>query len=198
MTETCSTVESLKAATIKGPTILLYSGNYFNFEKPHESQWTIEDIAHGLAMTCRFAGQSRRYYSVAEHSVYVSRLVPPALAWDGLMHDAAEAFICDMAKPLKEMLLDYKRIEKRVEAAIAGRHGLIDPMPREIKIADIQMLRAEQLQIMRNNDDWHWTFDVPEPDVTIAALGPYEAKALFLARVEELRPSHQPKEGGHG
>lgn len=176
----------LKAQTIKGPTILLNSGNYFSYEHPSESWWTLDDIAHGLAMTCRFGGQARRYYSVAEHSVYVSRLVPPELAWDALMHDAAEAFICDMPKPLKELLPDYKVVEKRVETAIAARYGLIDPMPAEIKMADIQMLRAEQVQIMRNNDDWHWTFDVPEPDVHIACLPPEGAKALFLSRAAEL------------
>lgn len=177
----------MKAATIKGPTILLYSGNYFSYECPHDSAWTLEDIAHGLAMTCRFGGQARSYYSVAEHSVYVSQLVPPELAWDALMHDAAEAFICDMPKPLKEMLPDYKRIEKHVESAITERYGLINPMPREIKMADIQMLRAEQVQIMRNNDDWHWTFDVPQPDITIAGMLPEEAKAFFLARAFELK-----------
>lgn len=179
-------IAELKAQTVKGPTILLHSGNYFSYEFPHQSVWTIEDIAHGLAMTCRFGGQARRYYSVAEHSVYVSRLVPAELAWDALMHDAAEAFICDMPKPLKELLPDYKLVEKRVEAAIGERYGLIDPMPREIKIADIQMLRAEQVQIMRNNDDWHWTFDVPEPDISITCLPPEQAKAFFLARVDEL------------
>lgn len=179
-------VAALKAQTVKGPEILLNSGNYFNYQHPEHSQWTLDDIAHGLAMTCRFGGQARRYYSVAEHSVYVSRLVPAELAWDALMHDAAEAFICDMPKPLKELLPDYKAVEKRVESAIAGRYGLRDPMPAEIKIADIQMLRAEQLQVMGNNDDWVWTFDVPEPDVTIACLLPDEAKALFLARADEL------------
>lgn len=182
--------EELKAGTIKGPTILLHSGNYFSYEHPQESRWAFDDIAHGLAMTCRFGGQARRYYSVAEHSVYVSRLVPSELAWDALMHDAAEAFICDMPKPLKELLPDYKAVERRVEAAIAARYGLIDPMPREIKIADIQMLRAEQVQIMRNNEDWHWTFNVPEPDVQIACFPPEDAKALFLARAAELgRPA---------
>jgi uncharacterized protein len=179
-------IERLKAGTINGPTIALNSGNYFNYQIPHESIWTLDDIAHGLAMTCRFGGQARRYYSVAEHSVYVSRLVPAELAWDALMHDAAEAFICDMPKPLKELLPDYKALEKRVEAAIAERYGLRDPMPREIKIADIQMLRAEQLQVMGNNDRWHWTFDVPEPDVVIACLDPLAAKLLFLDRAAEL------------
>lgn len=179
--------EREKRIAVKGPTILLNSGAYFSFEHPELSNFTLDDVAHGLAMTCRFAGQCPRFYSVAEHSVHVSHLVPPALAWDALMHDAAEAFICDMAKPLKELLPDYKVIEKRVEAAIAARFGLATAMPPEIKMADVQMLRAEQAQLMRNNDDWHWTFDVPEPDVRIVGLLPDDAKRLFLDRAAALR-----------
>jgi uncharacterized protein len=181
-----SSIAELKAATVSGANILLNSGHYFDIQHPHKSVWTLDDIAHGLAMTCRFAGQARRYYSVAEHSVYVSLLVPPEHAWDALMHDAAEAFIGDIAKPLKELLPDYKMIEKLVDHAVSERHGLQYPMPDCVKLADIQMLRAEQLQVMGNDDDWKWTFDVPEPDIKIAALAPLPAKALFLARAAEL------------
>lgn len=181
--------EQEKRRSVRGPTILLHSGAYFSFEEPQLSNFTIDDIAHGLAMTCRFAGQCPRFYSVAEHSVYVSRLVPPQFAWDALMHDAAEAFVCDMPKPLKELLPEYKTIEHRVEVAIAERFGLRSPMPPEVKLADVQMLRAEQLQLMRNDDAWHWTFDVPEPDVTIAALPPDSAKTMFLDRVLEVARS---------
>jgi hypothetical protein len=178
--------EREKQRSVRGPTILLHSGAYFSFEEPELSDFTLEDIAHGLAMTCRFAGQCPRFYSVAEHSVHVSRLVASKLAWDALMHDAAEAFICDMPKPLKELLPEYKLIEKRVERAIAARFGLRIPMPPEIKLADVQMLRAEQVQLMRNDDAWHWTFDVPEPDVTVSALPPDQAKAMFLDRAVQI------------
>jgi hypothetical protein len=178
--------EREKRRSVSGPTILLNSGAYFSFEEPELSDFTLEDIAHGLAMTCRFAGQCPRFYSVAEHSVHVSRLVDPKFAWDALMHDAAEAFVCDMPKPLKELLPEYQVIEKRVERAIAARFGLRTPMPPEIKLADVQMLRAEQLQLMRNNDEWHWTFDVPEPDVTVRAVPPDVAKTMFLDRAVQI------------
>ena len=187
-------LDAMKADTIKGPTILLQSGRYFSYERPDLCEMSLEDIARGLANTCRFAGQSPRFYSVAEHSVYVSQIVPDAMAWDGLMHDAAEAFICDMPKPLKVMLPDYKEVEKRVEKAVASAFGLNDPMPPEIKYADVQMLRAEQMQVMRNNDAWEWTFNYPCPEVTIACLSPDAAFDLFMTRAAALR-AHGDEEG---
>ena len=175
-----------KAATVSGPTILLSSGQYFNFERPDECEFDIEDIACGLANTCRFGGQCPEFYSVAEHSVYVSMLVPEELRWFGLMHDAAEAFIGDMPKPLKEMLPDYKAVEARVEAAVADRFGLPHKMPPEIKRADIIMLRTEQQQLMRNHDTWHWTFGFEPAELTIQRLSPADAKVFFLNAVRTI------------
>lgn len=172
---------------ITGPTIALYSGNYFDFEDPFRTPPTIEDIAHGLSMTCRYGGQCPSFYSVAEHSVLASYIVEPRFAYDALMHDAAEAFTGDMVKPLKEMLPDFKEVEDRVERAISFFFGVSNPLPQKVKTADVQMLVLEKDQLMHNTDDWVWTAGIEKPHIALQFWTPFEAKRQFLARFNELR-----------
>jgi hypothetical protein len=172
---------------IVGPTILLQGGTYFDFLDPQGSVFSIEDIAHGLSLTCRFAGQCREFYSVAEHSIYVSQIVPPEHAFDALMHDAAEAFLGDVSRPLKSLLPDYKAIEKRVERAVAAAYGVTNPLPQAIKDADMRMLLTEQRQLMPNRDRWPCTDGHLEAPFQIACLPPARAKAWFLDVYAALR-----------
>lgn len=177
---------------IVGPTILLRSGEYFDFESPEASNITIIDIATGLSHICRFTGQCHSFYSVAEHSVLCSHLVPPGDAFAALMHDAAEAVMGDVSRPLKSLLPDYKRIEKRVEAAILAKWGLSAVMPPSVKIADRQMLGVEQRQCMMNHDEWPVTVSVPTGEPEIRFLAPEHAFAEFISRYNELRPANDP------
>lgn len=170
---------------IKGPTIALRSGSYFNFEDPAGSEFTISDIAHGLAHICRFTGHCIAFYSVAEHSVWCSRIAPKGYELAALMHDAAEAFIGDVAKPLKQLLPDYARIEQRVEAAVFDRFGLPRDMPEPVKIIDKQMLRTEQEQAMRNRDSWYWA-DTRSAPVRLEFWSPGRASFEFTKRYREL------------
>jgi hypothetical protein len=172
---------------IEGPTILLSSGVYFNYETPASSDFSIYDIAKGLSNTCRFGGQCQRFYSVAEHSVLMSRCVAHSLAFEALMHDAAEAFICDIPKPLKMMLPDYRRIEARVEQAVSVRFGYPSAMTSSVKEMDIRMLAAEQLQVMGNSYQWHHTHGLSPAPVTIEFWEPERAAREFLERFRELR-----------
>lgn len=169
-----------------GPTIMLMSGAVFDILAPHGSPFTIEDIAHGLAHTCRYAGQCRRFYSVAEHCLHVSDVATEhSLA--ALMHDASEAFIGDVTRPLKQLLPEYKRIEANVESAIFERFGIPYPMPKSIKDADLRVLAAEQRQIMPEGTDcWAEEAGVIPADMKVVYLTPEAAKSRFLERFRQL------------
>ncbi|MDP3133715.1 MAG: phosphohydrolase, partial [Burkholderiaceae bacterium] len=91
--------------------ISTFKGNRFYPAEPRIDGIDIEDIAHGLAYQCRFNGQTSAFYSVAQHSLMVADLVPPALRRAALLHDAAEAYLGDMVKPLKALVPDFGHIE---------------------------------------------------------------------------------------
>lgn len=180
-TETSPTVRR-----IVGPTIALQGGEYFDFLDPASSRFTIDDIAHALSHICRFTGHCDVFYSVAQHSVHVSRIVPPQHAMGGLLHDAAEAFVGDVSKPLKDLLPDYRIIETRVEQAVLERFGLSLPLPPEIKEADIVMLATEQTQLMRSRDAWSHTHGRQPLDMRLPYMPPKVARQAFLERFYEL------------
>ncbi len=169
------------------PTILTCSGNLFNFAYPEASVFTIKDIAHALSHICRFTGHTNRFYSVAQHSVAVSYLVPPALALQGLLHDAAEAFIGDVAKPLKQLLPDYAVIEQRVEAEVFSRFGLDADLSPEVKAADYLQLRIEMRDLMAALRGY-----MPPGSIDLAGyavinpLSVNDARHLFLRRFKQL------------
>jgi hypothetical protein len=180
-----------------GPTIMLRSGAWLDFCAPAKSEFTIDDIAHGLSNICRYSGQCSRFYSVAEHSILVSDTAT-GFEFEALLHDAAEAFLGDITRPLKQMLPDYKRIEAEVERAILDRFGVNGPLPPQVKQADLRVLAAEQKQIMpEGTDGWVRGQRVVPAPVVVRHLNPDDAKKCFLARFEELRAAYakrKPKE----
>ena len=172
-----------------GPTIMLHSGAWFDFCAPESNDFTIEDIAHGLANICRYSGQCRSFYSVAEHSILVSETAV-GFEFEALLHDAAEAFLGDITRPLKQMLPEYKRIEADVERAILDRFG-VGSLPPQVKKADLRVLAAEQKQIMpEGTDGWVRGQKVDPAPIVVRNLPPQEAKRVFLERFEALRPAY--------
>ena len=131
--------------------IMLASGTLFDLANPEGSEIHLYDIAYGLGRVCRFAGHTGRYYSVAEHCCHVGRLVPVALGRAALLHDAAEAIIGDVTRPLKRMLPEYRAIEARLEAAIYARFRIDLPAgeaKEAIKRADNAMCAKEARELM--------------------------------------------------
>jgi 5'-deoxynucleotidase YfbR-like HD superfamily hydrolase len=91
---------------------------------PRPEEINIVDIAQALSQQCRYAGHTTRFYSVAEHSVYISREVPAELALWGLLHDASEAYLVDIPRPLKPYMPVYKHWERELMQVIAAKFGL--------------------------------------------------------------------------
>lgn len=100
------------------------SGRFVDLSDPDPATIHIEDIAHGLAMVCRYNGQASRFYSVAEHAVAVSRELErrgasKMLQIAGLHHDDAEAYLGDVTRPLKSLLQPkYGRLTNMMDDAI--------------------------------------------------------------------------------
>lgn len=128
----------------KGDWIQLISGEPFWPLDARPGEVEPGDIAWSLSMQCRYAGHVRRFYSVAEHSVMVSRLVPPEHALWGLLHDASEAYLVDLPRPVKRNMPDYLAHEDALMMVIAERFGLPWPMPDAVKQVDTGMLHVER------------------------------------------------------
>lgn len=103
------------------------SGRKFCPFDPDPETIDIRDIARGLAMTCRYGGQVKRYYSVAEHCFHVAMMLPDKWKLYGLLHDSAEAYIGDMIRPIKHQpnMHEFRRAEHLIEAAVAKKFGLV-------------------------------------------------------------------------
>jgi 5'-deoxynucleotidase YfbR-like HD superfamily hydrolase len=171
---------------------VLQSGAELNLLEPASCPFTIEDIAHGLAMTCRYAGQCRIFYSVAEHSVHLSHLAG-GRALEALLHDAAEAFIGDVSRPLKQLLPEYKALERSLEAVIRARFGLEPVCSPEIKALDLSALATEQAQIMpAGANRWASVDGVQMISLTVEGWPPERAKQAFLDRFEDLAGWRSP------
>lgn len=166
--------------------ILCHGGDYFDFRRPEEFSFSIEDIATSLSNICRFNGHTRKFYSVAEHCVNCSHLVPDEYALEALLHDAAEAFLGDVTRPLKMLLPDYRDIECHVERVIFDHFGLSLPLSEHTRLADLQMLKNEQAQAMLNLDSWPVLSGVSAPYVPLLFLEPRIARQMFLDRFHLL------------
>lgn len=170
------------------PWTQTYSGAAYYPLEPHRTEYRLLDIAHALSNLCRYGGACRRFYSVAEHSVLVSLQVPPEHALQALMHDATEAYLVDVPKPIKALLRGYEEIEQATWRAIAIAFDLPVQMHESVHRADLAVLLAEKEHLLgRSPQPWCMAPDVePARLGEIQCLAPREAKAMFLERFAVL------------
>lgn len=165
------------------------SGGVFHLLDPRPEEIKIEDIAHALGMLCRFTGHGRFFYSVAEHSVRASHIDQKNPLW-ALMHDASEAYMADMNRPLKHFTQAgpaYSEVEKIVMEAICAKFGLKTEQPESVHKADRMMLCIEKDQLMWPMEwDVSWGESPKKLDIKLSCWSPQIAKAEFLHRFYEL------------
>ena len=167
-------------------SISVVGGNFFNLLQPEESEYDIDLVATALSNLCRYTGHVTRFYSVAEHSVLVSQIVPQKYALEGLLHDASEAFVGDVSSPLKKLLPEYQRIENNIQEDVAKRFNLHYPFPEEIHKADKQLYWSERKTIAPSVDSfWHKEFRASRK-VEPQGWTPRIAKKKFLERYREI------------
>lgn len=164
-----------------------YTGKQFYPLAPTPEQIDIEDIAHGLAYQCRFNGQTRYFYSVAQHSLIVADLVAQDLRAAALLHDAAEAYMGDMVKPLKQLFPLFSEIESRVMSVVGLRYGIGNFDDPAIKRADLIALAMEKRDLMPNSSEpWDSLKGIVASPIRITPMSPQEAKAAFLLAFQSV------------
>ena len=168
-----------------------FTGREIDPLDPKPDKISIFDVAHALSQICRFVGHTTAFYSVAQHSVHVSKHVPQEDALWGLLHDASEAYLCDLPAPIKrdpEMSI-YRIAEDRLMLAVCERYSLPPEMPHSVKIAD-KVLLATEFRDVTTMDDLAWIRNEcgvePVANYCIVAWPPIVAEKRFMDRFEEL------------
>lgn len=173
-----------------GDWMQTYTGRKFWPLDPRPEDVFVEDIAHSLSLQCRYAGHCLRFYSVAEHSVLLYRWLlekghdRETCKW-GLLHDAGEAFVSDVVRPLKRSLPGFDQIETKVQIAICTRFQMHPIMPPMVKEIDSRILVDEKRQNMAPG--LVWRVDSLEPiGVRLRFWPAPEAEEQFLVAFREV------------
>lgn len=186
----------------RGPWIMTFTGRHFHFADPSPDEVDIMDIAVATSREGRFAGHCWSFYSVAQHSVYVSERIEslmrgigktenvPRLSLLGLLHDASEAYIKDMPSPVKAYLPDYKKMETKIMSAIMETFNLgkewNDPEVQALlHKVDKGVMTTEVRDMIKHKKVW----SMPEKaydDLVIVPVSPDTACVQFLYRFHTL------------
>jgi hypothetical protein len=171
------------------PWIQTYTGKSFNIYYPTADMVCIEDIAHALSLQCRFTGHCLDFYSVAQHSVLASYQAPTPDVLTALLHDCAEAYLGDVASPLKRggAWAGYRHLEDNLLSFLASILGFTYPFSPAVHTVDMRMLATERRDVMRwVPQSWGVVDDYVPFRETIRPWCCEESKSRFLARYYEL------------
>lgn len=168
-----------------------YTGKNFNPITPTIDTINIQDIANALSNICRFGGHCNQFYSVAQHSVFVSTLCDDEDALIGLLHDASEAYIGDMVRPLKytDAMTPFREVENHISDLIVKKFSLKSHMTKSVKDADNLMVLSEANALFSPVPSWAES-DKPLVDCDYT-WSPEEAKNSFLERYKDITTSRQ-------
>lgn len=186
MTPNQKTKENGVGGNHRGLNMQLYSGKPFYPNDPRSEEIDIEDIAHSLSNQCRYNGHTKRFYSVAEHSVLVSEMVAQKtnninIIQQGLMHDAPEAYVGDVIRPLKIQLTEWEKFEIPVWKVICKRYSINPKINPIVHKMDYDACAIEKRDLMNPSIGVCWG-RMPQADERFSVIGlaPNEAKKLFL------------------
>lgn len=176
------------------PWILTASGVAFDLAAPDPQDVRPFDVAHALSNRSRFGGHALRFYSVAEHSLRVSDEVPARLALAALLHHAAEAYLGDVAGPVRAFAPVLFVTEHRVLEAVGTRFGvaLRDLLSGEVREADRRALVRERAALLPPSPrPWPEDQHVRVSPTSlrrreVMGLRPRAARTAFLERLDEL------------
>lgn len=166
--------------------ITTHTGLHFDYIKPNPDAIYIRDIAIALSRECRFTGQSQKFYSVAQHSVECSYIVPEPFKFEALLHDAVEAYCKDIPSPLKKLLPDYQKIENNIDSVIRKKFNLPLTISAEVKRADLIMLATEHRDIANDGKEWPMLKNIPLLERKIDPIPSDVAYNHFIRRFYEL------------
>ncbi|WP_434673789.1 phosphohydrolase [Pseudomonas sp. R1-15] len=175
--------------------ILTQTGKRFDLFEPDADMIDPRDIAHSLAHLCRFNGHTREFYSVAQHSCLVADLVPAEHKLAALLHDATEAYLGDMTRPLKEWMPYYRGFEDVIWGRICERFGLENDLPASVHQADLIALTTERRDLMPPDPDpWDFLVGIEPAPGRIRPWSPTEARLTYHQRLmDQLAIEHRRK-----
>ncbi|WP_025856660.1 phosphohydrolase [Pseudomonas sp. CHM02] len=173
--------------------IITQSGQQFDLLRPTAAMIKPVDIAHALSRLCRFNGHTRAHYSVAQHSLIVASLVPAEHQLVALLHDATEAYIGDMTRPLKAVLPEYQVVENNIWLAVCTRFSILPDLPACVKQADMVALATERRDLMPYHlEEWECLRGVqPMTDVIVPLPADYASMAFFTQLMNLMQSDHR-------